>query len=1282
MAEEEYQSIHPPEVVQMEHDNPPPSPLSDVPTTPNSAVQLQKPFADLSDNDEICSIDEPPHVSRKITPPSAKSRQFQKLPSRIMSQNQTVSSNEDDVSPRKKISFMKKTEAPFDENPITSPNISSIERTLLRLKGHTPAFEKPLKKTKAMTPPNDITSPSSIAKVSSDILIGRKAESMLNKDKSNNTDNAPDDEKGFLSKRNILAEMDEMEDFIINAKSSEVSSPEKESKENPRKETNGIPLEIRVNVSTSASSEVGPRDEEDEVMARKPLKLVDTNKDKTVKINEDNDGTIEVTVSMPSPSRDEVMPDSGKGTKADMSAEMIPDDEPISIANIEESKVEDKKDTDLLLAVHKNKTCDANQAESTTPSCKGEMIVSKDENIKQDLNSDDDMEQKVSLKGVSLGTVINDAAEAAASSLELFGTSLATSTQEVGEFVMAPTDSTDSPNSFHETASEWSNQVKTSPDRPKTPEEIAAEWRRRKREVLNEARLAGDVDSQKSDYGTKNASSTPRSQDDDDKTKKADNRIIDDLKDGSSNSNFMTSPTNLPSQSESIGSSAAPGVNKASSSGVTGWWLEKELARRDREQKVKSTPIRKTSGATTHLLVETSANEKSTKASSAKKFSQQSLDAPVSSGETPTLKDPQEGDIPENRSVHSMGTDFPTTSGPTRINTTEETGNLIQKTGGNTIDTKLGPGKINGEIKNLDGNRIDNINDSSKLSSDISQENIGKFSQESSALPGVSKTLNTESSIPTTTETANEEKADIKENSTNSEINPTLVSSLDDMDGICKGDLVLSLLHTKGKEGQSSDDGATQVQHALWRTRIMRRRFGSGHRESGSVPLILNDNQTLSPRTQTSRQSLPVDVDDVRTFGALTQVAVLEKSAIEYMRHDDFDGALDLYDDIFYAYTETYINQDKNSIHETADLKKLQSNLYLGNALHNLGIIHFLNHDYKDALSYFLRAEVKRASPNGVPPNSEHLTTLVKIAMCHYALGDFSKAHKGLELCLESAKVHCKTITDFIQIAEILNNLGCLSFMCGESDVSMEMFTESLDVQQSVLNYSLYDKSNLSGHTSSLHVSVTQANMAFLRMCTSDHSMALGLFEAALLTQQVLLYDTHETLMCTMDHLAAANLMHGSQQKAINMLERMLRAQIMVYGKDDARCEITRNKIVMVRSNDDSDKQSGEKNSAENESSAESNEKCLGSLKNWKNVEAKSNLYLDKEDSARNESRITDDLQKRRNSAKLRNAKEDSETKQAQKESVPFCNPQAKQAKPLMAKSWRKLGTSFRLAPK
>jgi tetratricopeptide (TPR) repeat protein len=396
---------------------------------------------------------------------------------------------------------------------------------------------------------------------------------------------------------------------------------------------------------------------------------------------------------------------------------------------------------------------------------------------------------------------------------------------------------------------------------------------------------------------------------------------------------------------------------------------------------------------------------------------------------------------------------------------------------------------------------------------------------------------------------------------------PKMVKALDDVNGICKGDILISLVHCKESDGSGSPKGSVQIRDAVWRMRAMRRRFACI--EIGQIPsksTSLTDSPSKVSPTRNGRRSLPVDVDNMRVVDSMAQTRALEEGVVDHLHHDEFEDAIDLCKEIVSAYEDSFKQKEQHRSEEgNGRNSRLDSKPFFGNALHNMGIIYLLKQNYKRALSCFEGAAENR-QPNDETPNSDYLTTLVKISLCNYALEDFSKAHKGLESCLESAKGYCKTITDFVQVAEILNNLGCLYFMCSQPETAARLFKESLDVQQSLLSHSLYGGSVLAGNASTLNMSVTRGNMAFLCMCANDHASAIFGLERALAAQQALLFDEHETLIGTMDHLAAANVLGGNKDKAISMLERMLRAQIHAYGSSDRRCDNTRSKIRMVMS--------------------------------------------------------------------------------------------------------------------
>jgi tetratricopeptide (TPR) repeat protein len=294
----------------------------------------------------------------------------------------------------------------------------------------------------------------------------------------------------------------------------------------------------------------------------------------------------------------------------------------------------------------------------------------------------------------------------------------------------------------------------------------------------------------------------------------------------------------------------------------------------------------------------------------------------------------------------------------------------------------------------------------------------------------------------------------------------------------------------------------------------------------------------------------------------------LEDEAIEHLRRDEIDAAIELYDEIASTYAESFIETEnkKQKLSRKKSEKDRQSwyKVYIGAVLHNIGILHLLKFDFDKALYHFIRAAANRKSHFGAG-NVDHLASLSKIAVCFYAKNDFEEAHKRLEEVLELSKNHLAGLTDFMQIAEILNNLGVLSFMCGQSEAAMTMFKECSEIQNAVLKQSLYGGPRLGGHATSLAISVTRGNVGYIRMLTKNAGAAIVEFESSLMHQQMILSDAHDTVICSMDHLAVAHLLAHNKEEATKMLSRMLRAQLDAYGPDDERCVLTLSKLHLVQ---------------------------------------------------------------------------------------------------------------------
>ena len=110
------------------------------------------------------------------------------------------------------------------------------------------------------------------------------------------------------------------------------------------------------------------------------------------------------------------------------------------------------------------------------------------------------------------------------------------------------------------------------------------------------------------------------------------------------------------------------------------------------------------------------------------------------------------------------------------------------------------------------------------------------------------------------------------------------------------------------------------------------------------------------------RSSLPVDLDKGRVAGGFRSVEATQEAALAHLKHDEIDEALELFEDIIFAYysyfEKSLKEREKNpgvNGPPTTDFKP-----YIGVALHNLGIMNLLNGRYREALSFFTRAVENR----------------------------------------------------------------------------------------------------------------------------------------------------------------------------------------------------------------------------------------------------------------------------------------------------------------------------------
>jgi hypothetical protein len=227
------------------------------------------------------------------------------------------------------------------------------------------------------------------------------------------------------------------------------------------------------------------------------------------------------------------------------------------------------------------------------------------------------------------------------------------------------------------------------------------------------------------------------------------------------------------------------------------------------------------------------------------------------------------------------------------------------------------------------------------------------------------------------------EGSEAAESSDNSNLDisttPVLVHSMDGGLGIAKGDITLSLLNenTGRIDASKKATWANRVHGAIWRCRRMRRSTGS----LGDFPAAPSERALGSPAQ--GRSSLPVDTDKARVAGGFRNVQSTQEAALGHLKHDEIDEALELFEDIifaYYAYFEKSLKaREANPGSASGGITDFRP--YIGVALHNLGILNLLNGEYSEAMSYFGRAADNRKAclGEGHPDHVVRLGSLVHL---------------------------------------------------------------------------------------------------------------------------------------------------------------------------------------------------------------------------------------------------------------------------------------------------------------
>ncbi|KAL3913626.1 MAG: hypothetical protein SGILL_006413 [Bacillariaceae sp.] len=252
---------------------------------------------------------------------------------------------------------------------------------------------------------------------------------------------------------------------------------------------------------------------------------------------------------------------------------------------------------------------------------------------------------------------------------------------------------------------------------------------------------------------------------------------------------------------------------------------------------------------------------------------------------------------------------------------------------------------------------------------------------------------------------------------------PVLIRSLDCFDGIAKGDITLSLLSENTGSGETSVGAtwANRVKGAIWRSRRMRRSL---------------DDFDNNKASQQSPGSPPVNI------GALKTVASTQDAALHHLKHDEIDESIELFEEIifaYYSYFERSLNEREKNPSIEKGLQAADFQLYIGVALHDLGVLNLLKGEYVEALSFFTRAAENRRGHLGEGHPDHIVSEELVVKELPVAITALENALMEQQILLRGAHDTIVATMDHVAVANILYN---------DQEKAAMMFRRILELQR------------------------------------------------------------------------------------------------------------------------------------------------------------------------------------------------------------------------------------------
>jgi tetratricopeptide (TPR) repeat protein len=231
-----------------------------------------------------------------------------------------------------------------------------------------------------------------------------------------------------------------------------------------------------------------------------------------------------------------------------------------------------------------------------------------------------------------------------------------------------------------------------------------------------------------------------------------------------------------------------------------------------------------------------------------------------------------------------------------------------------------------------------------------------------------------------------------------------------------------------------------------------------------------------SKKRNNKKESLVVDLDGENVVNADLHLGKIYKQAMWHLDHNEINDALELFKSALRSHQSKY-----GQIHPL-----------VGNALHNLGQIHFFAKQYLAAISAFEAAvEVRTECLGAFHPDVQ--ASLMKIGLIHLAMGDLVTANKVFR------KIR-KRFLDVLgyghpQLAKIINNIGVVVYEAGDLKGALLMFQKAHDYQR---QFDQEKDGSKDDAIAEIATANTLSNLAFVHAKLGDMGQALEMYLRAM----------------------------------------------------------------------------------------------------------------------------------------------------------------------------------------